>query len=72
MNFGLRVNDANGNETFSIADRITRYVGTISTGTADGSFDVPPSSSGNDVWFFSVRDADSYIGGHAEVSISGN
>ncbi|MDR2092267.1 MAG: hypothetical protein LBP58_02970 [Azoarcus sp.] len=41
MAYGLRIWDANGNVTLDVTDRLARYIGSVYTGTSDGSIVVP-------------------------------
>lgn len=50
---GLEVWDENGNKTLSVTDRITKFIGTFQTGTANGSLNVGGNVPINsDIWFF--------------------
>ncbi|MDR5774920.1 MULTISPECIES: hypothetical protein [unclassified Caballeronia] len=54
MAYGLRCRDASGNITVDITDRLTRVIGTFSTGGSDGSFTVNVTGS---VWFMVLDDS---------------
>jgi hypothetical protein len=56
MAYGLRVRDGStGNITVDITDRLTRVMGTFSTGTVSGSF--PVGGASGTVWFLVLDNA---------------
>ena len=55
MAYGLRVYDATGLLQLDITDRITRVLGSLDTGTANGIFTMPDiSGTGGDYWVCSL------------------
>jgi len=43
MAYGFRARDAAGNITVEYVDRLTRVLGTVETGTSNGSIIIPPA-----------------------------
>ena len=55
MPAGLETYDPSGNLSFRVTDRITRVVGTVYTGTVDGSIAVPLYATvGEDARWFTI------------------
>lgn len=71
MAYGLRVRDSAGNIKVDITDRLTRVVGSQSTGTSAGSLIV---SGQGDVWYTILDAVPTNGSGNMppQVSLSGN
>lgn len=51
MKCGLQVFNSSGKATISLTSRITKYVGSITLSTANGSLTVPIDSAQYSLWF---------------------
>ena len=56
MAYGLRVSDSAGVIQLDIADRITRVMGFVDTGTANGSFVLPALANSDGAYFYFIMD----------------
>jgi hypothetical protein len=69
MAAGLEVYNASGVLRLSLTDRITRYIGTQYTGTADGAISDPALALG-EPWFLVTPNGDGANVAKAEPSVS--
>jgi len=65
--YGLRVRDASGNVLVDISTRILRLVGTVQTGTTNGSITVPDDASGTVFFMLTGQDRSVTNSGYAEI-----
>jgi len=72
VEYGLQVKDLSGNVILKITDRLTRFVGSLSTGISNGSFTIPNPGNGN-VFFAVIPSGENGISAFPPaVSRSGN
>ncbi|MAO57805.1 MAG: hypothetical protein CL549_15675 [Alcanivorax sp.] len=52
MTAGLRTWDENGVLDIDVTRRLTRYMGSFTTGTSNGSYTINNVPAGSDIWIF--------------------